>query len=86
MNFAKYSADVSKAVVSVPGVAKQSPWILISSLLVGVGSWGQEHIKTWSAFTTPEHVFSLAGVVGAVLIGYFGGRPAKQPPQPPQGG
>ncbi len=59
-------------------VARHSPVVLFASLLVGGGTWGGDHaIAGWAELFTPQHVFSLIGVIGAVLIGYFGGRPAK---------
>lgn len=59
-------------------VARHSPWVLGSSLLVGLGSWGTDHaFQAWAEMFQPAHIFSLMGVVGAVLIGYFGGRPPK---------
>ena len=59
-------------------VAKQSPVILVSSILVGLGTWGADHaVAGWGELIQPQHLFSLVGVVGAVLLGYFGGRPAK---------
>ena len=59
-------------------VAKHSPGVLFASLLVGLGTWGGDHaMGEWAKLFTPQHIFSLVGVIGAILIGYFGGRPPK---------
>ena len=59
-------------------VARQSPWVLVASLLVGLGTWGTDHaLAGWAEMFQSSHIFSLMGVLGAVLVGYFGGRPPK---------
>ncbi len=71
-------ASVTSGIKRTTQVARHSPGILLASLMVGLSTWGVDHAEHgWAALTNPEHVFSLMGVIGAVLIGYFGGRPAK---------
>ena len=69
-------------------VAKQNWGILLSSMLMGFGTWGVDHVAevvadestvdAWLVLLHPRHVCSLLGITGAVLLGYFGGRTPKR--------
>ncbi len=63
-----------------PGVA--SLVVLVSMLVVSVGSWGVQHTGhshvTWSRFLEPAHVFSLLGVLGSVLLAWIAKSPLKE--------
>lgn len=62
----------------VPSIA-----VFFSTLLVSISSWGvqhqgHDHIFTWLELLSPEHFFSLLGVIGSVLGAWLAKSPLKE--------
>lgn len=50
--------------------------VLVGSLLVALGGWGVA-FQEWSDMCRLSSVFSLAGVVGGVLLAWIGKSPLR---------
>ncbi len=56
---------------------------LLAAIAVAVASWGTEHVShddtAWEILRSPEHTFSLMGVIGGVLFAWLltGSRPGQ---------
>ena len=55
---------------------------LVSMLVVSAASWASEHAEhgheTWGAMLTPQHVLSLLGVLGSVVVAWLSKSPVKE--------
>ena len=56
--------------------------VFAAMILVSLGSWGVEHTghgdRAWIELLSPEHIFSLLGVVGSVFGAWLSKSPLKE--------